>query len=164
MKEEIRKYITNYFEGCSTLEEEKALRAYFTSNDVDEELLEYQPLFSLYQQEQEVKMPADMEIILSGGKPYRPHHYRFRNWKMYAAGIAASFVLIISLYFIFNPPTHELLCENYVVVNGETICDIDIVNQYTDDVMNKIDELLNESDKILEEQGKMMKEFNISDL
>lgn len=163
MKEEIKKQIAHYFEGTTSLEEEKQLRDYFSSGEVDEELMKYQPLFTLYQQEQEVKMPKEATITLSNGKPYRPHQSLGKTWRRYAATVAACAVIAVSLYFLFSPVTNELLCENYVIVDGKKICDMDVVNYYTDDVLNKIDELVNESDRILEEQEQLLKDFNITE-
>ncbi len=41
----IKKLLDNYFEGRTTLEEEKLLEDYFNQPDVSEELKSYQPLF-----------------------------------------------------------------------------------------------------------------------
>lgn len=41
----IKKLLDNYFEGRTTLEEEKILEDYFNQPDVSEELKSYQPLF-----------------------------------------------------------------------------------------------------------------------
>ncbi|CEN50392.1 hypothetical protein [Capnocytophaga canimorsus] len=48
--EEIRIKLEKYFEGTSSLEEEKELKAYFTSAGVASELEQYRPLFTYMEQ------------------------------------------------------------------------------------------------------------------
>ncbi|MFJ1366323.1 hypothetical protein ACILDU_07745 [Capnocytophaga canimorsus] len=48
--EEIRIKLEKYFEGTSSLEEEKELKAYFTSAAVSPELEQYRPLFTYMEQ------------------------------------------------------------------------------------------------------------------
>ncbi len=42
----IKEILDRYFEGNSSLEEEQVLKAYFSSADIDEEFIPFQPLFS----------------------------------------------------------------------------------------------------------------------
>lgn len=61
----LKQLIAAYFEGATTLEEEKQLRAYFCQDHVAPELLPYQPLFAGFAaaneecSQREFKLPQD---------------------------------------------------------------------------------------------------------
>ena len=50
-KQTIKMMLDKYFEGTSTLQEEKALRAYFTSGQFDPEFAEIAPMFEYFADE-----------------------------------------------------------------------------------------------------------------
>lgn len=53
----IEVYLKKYFEGESTIAEERALQAYFSSKNVAQHLKQYVPLFEYYVQQKEIQMP-----------------------------------------------------------------------------------------------------------
>ncbi|MDO5105288.1 hypothetical protein [Capnocytophaga sp.] len=58
MTERIKILINNYFEGQTSLEEEKELQAYFNSKNVDVSLQDYKPLFAYLQEASNERKPA----------------------------------------------------------------------------------------------------------
>lgn len=53
-------YLKKYFEGESTIAEERALQAYFSSKNVAQHLKQYVPLFEYYEQQKEIQMPMNV--------------------------------------------------------------------------------------------------------
>jgi hypothetical protein len=58
--DKIKILLEKYFEGNTTLAEEKELKTYFSSATVATELLQYQPLFAYFSQEKEQEFPLKM--------------------------------------------------------------------------------------------------------
>lgn len=82
----IEALLEKFWEGDTTLEEERMLKAYFASGQVDDSLKQYAPFFQVLRQEQAVELqrpPVVTEI--------RPVTY---NWKPWLA--AASVALLLS--------------------------------------------------------------------
>lgn len=81
--------LKKYMEGETTLEEEKELCAYFTSENVAPQFKEYQVLFGFFKKERERNYEP-------------PHKTQYKNkaypWFAIAAGIA-----VIIGVFLFNP-------------------------------------------------------------
>ena len=92
----IEKLLEAYFEGNTTLAEEKTLRNYFTSDSVAPQLQEYQPLFEGFNiAQQEV---SHRELIVPNNNVVNP--------KVWWYGIAASAVIaIIVANFMFTGPS-----------------------------------------------------------
>ena len=92
----IEKLLEAYFEGNTTLAEEKVLRSYFTSDSVAPQLQEYQPLFEGFKiAQQEV---SNRELRVPNNNVTSP--------KVWWYGIAASAVIaIIVANFMFSGPS-----------------------------------------------------------
>lgn len=105
---EIEKSLEKYYEGNSSLSEEKILREFFSREDVPDYLKIHQPLFqwATKEQYQEVNAPefdqqlthrllkeSDNREILIARHPHRFHYF---------AGIAASILLLIGLFFTYR--------------------------------------------------------------
>src|SRR5690606_9186154 len=85
----IKNLISNYFDGTTSIKEEKELKAYFSSNNVAPELEKYRGLFSYFSKEQQEENTREIVI-----KPKT----RFNFW------IAASCVVFIGLGIVFFQP------------------------------------------------------------
>ncbi len=83
---DIQALLDRYWEGETTLEEERALKAYFNAGQVDERLRTVAPLFQVLQQEQLVQFTQPSKVV-----PLKPAIY---SWKSMAA--AASVALLLS--------------------------------------------------------------------
>ncbi|MDY8138897.1 hypothetical protein [Aquimarina sp. 2201CG5-10] len=90
----IEKLLEKYFEGETTISEEKELKVYFTRETVPSHLERYKDLFQYFSQESTVTATTDLNIP-TGGTPWF-------KW----VGVAASIVLIAGL-FLFNTPTDK---------------------------------------------------------
>ena len=90
----IEKLLEKYFEGETTISEEKELKTYFLSNEVVQHLKQYQSLFGYFTHEKEVKFVP--KIVL---KPTKKRHYLI--------SIAASVVVFLGIgtYIYFNEST-----------------------------------------------------------
>ena len=87
----IEKLIENYFEGKTSIAEEKELKAYFASSNVAQSLEQYKPLFGYVVQAKKEKFTA--AIPLNSKKPNRV------VW----LSIAASVVVLVGVgLFTFN--------------------------------------------------------------
>lgn len=84
MNFDIKYLIDRYLEGKTSLEEERRLREYFSSEEVDAAWKQYAILFSSFQEFQKEKFPKSKFIKLSPKRNF--------NWKI---GIAATFLPLI---------------------------------------------------------------------
>jgi hypothetical protein len=82
------KIIEKYFNGESTVAEEKELSEYFASSDVADHLAQYKPLFANYAEEKEELFAHSIKRLKSKSK---------RNWLPIAASIMV--LLGASVYF-----------------------------------------------------------------
>lgn len=85
----IEQWLEAYFEGESTLEQEKKLRAYFTSNAVAPHLEKYIALFSAFAKAKQERYTG--EINLPKKKPFSA-----------ILSIAASILVLVGLFLFFN--------------------------------------------------------------
>ena len=94
----VEQLLEKYFQGATTIAEEKQLKAYFSSNDVAPHLAKYQTLFSYF----EIQKGTQFEQKL----PLQPRKQSTVKW----IGIAASFVVLFGLatfYFYPSEPKYE---------------------------------------------------------
>ena len=92
--QKIEQLVDKYFEGNTTIEEEKVLKNYFSSNEVADSLKQYQPLFSYLQIAKNETAPTKFDV-----KP----RIQFKKW----ISIAAVFVFIAVLTTVLNLKTNE---------------------------------------------------------
>jgi hypothetical protein len=103
---EIEVLLEKFYEGNSSLQEEKILRDFFRKQDVPAHLKPHQPLFAFYGAEQQrtISDPGfDQKLkflILeeSGEAPVVQMHPNRRRL-VFATSIAASFLLVVGLFF-----------------------------------------------------------------
>lgn len=98
---EIKILLDKYYEGETTLDEERILRSYFTSGNVDAELADHISLFAYQAREANVVASAVSEQELTEALAERNviPFYQKRNFWVYFSGIAASLLFIGSLIF-----------------------------------------------------------------
>ena len=87
----INNLLQKYFDGNTSLEEEKILRGYFSSDNVDPQLAQYTPLFAFISKEKAVKISATLtdkiEAIAPKTQP-KMTLLKGGNWWKIAAAIA----------------------------------------------------------------------------
>ena len=94
----VEQLLEKYFQGETTIAEEKQLKAYFSSNDVVPHLAKYQSLFGYFETQKETQFKQKL--------PLQPRKQRSVKW----IGIAASFVVLFGLatfYFYPSVPNNE---------------------------------------------------------
>ena len=89
----VEQLLENYFEGTTTIAEEKQLKAYFSSNDVAPHLAKYQTLFGYFEAQKGTQFEQKL--------PLQPRKQSTVKW----IGIAASFVVLFGLATFFLYPT-----------------------------------------------------------
>ncbi|MDP2160552.1 MAG: hypothetical protein Q8K02_08735 [Flavobacterium sp.] len=92
--QKIELLVEKYFEGNTTIEEEKVLKNYFSSSEVNDSLKQYQPLFNYLQVAKNETVTTKSDV-----KP----KIQFKKW----ISIAAVFVFIAVLTTVLNLKTNE---------------------------------------------------------
>ena len=96
----VEQLLEKYFQGETTIAEEKQLKAYFSSNDVASHLAKYQALFGYFETQKGTQFEQKL--------PLQPRKQNTVKW----IGIAASFVVLFGLatfYFYPSEPKYEYL-------------------------------------------------------
>ena len=94
----VEQLLEKYFQGATTIAEEKQLKAYFSSNDVAPHLAKYQSLFGYFETQKGTQFEQKL--------PLQPRKQFSVKWIV----IAASFVVLFGLatfYFYPSEPKHE---------------------------------------------------------
>lgn len=102
----IEALLEKYWEGDTTLEEERLLKTYFASNEVAENLRQYAPLFQVFREEQAVQFSRQ-----TAAADIKPVQY---NWKPWA--VAASLALLLSAgwwWSVQPDPKNEYAAETF---------------------------------------------------
>ena len=87
---QIEMLLGKYFEGETTLQEEKELKAYFSSSEVAPQLESYTPMFANFQKQKEVQFTKAL--------PLQPRKQNHVKW----IGVAASLVALFGTLLYFN--------------------------------------------------------------
>lgn len=82
--------LEKYFEGETTIQEERELKAYFSSSEVASHLESYKPMFTNFQKQKEVQFTKVL--------PLQPRKQNNVKW----IGVAASLVALFSTLLYFN--------------------------------------------------------------
>ncbi len=113
---EINKIIDRYFEGETSLQEEKRLRTYFNSEKVAPELEPYKAMFGFYENESKKSTSVEMPVEKTVSKK---HAYKWTA----IAGI----LIILAGYGIFK--------TNTTGIKQEKITNHDMAVQQTQDLL-----------------------------
>lgn len=102
--------IEKYFEGETSIAEEKELKAYFSSSDVAQHLEQYKPVFGYFSQAKQEQFTASIPLK-SGRKQKR------LAW----LSVAASVVVMFGIGFFAYQNTSEPTKENLGVIDDPEI-------------------------------------------
>ena len=102
--------IEKYFEGETSIAEEKELKAYFSSSDVAQHLEQYKPIFGYFSQAKQEQFTASIPLK-SGRKQKR------LAW----LSVAASVVVMLGIGFFAYQNTSEPTQENLGVIDDPEI-------------------------------------------
>ncbi len=102
--EKVRKMLERFYQGETTLEEEKALQDYFSSTTVPEELLPDRELFETFgSADESIAVPRDLnKKILDTIDRVERKEVRTRRISIYSlSGLAAGLLALIAVYVFF---------------------------------------------------------------
>lgn len=118
----IEKLLEKYFEGVTTISEEKELKVYFTRENVPTHLERYKNLFQYFSQESAITATKDLKL-------------NTRRKTRYAwVGVAASVALIAGVFLLKN---------NQIVEPKDTFDDPKIALQETKKILNMVSQYMN---------------------
>jgi hypothetical protein len=122
--------LNRYFEGETTSEEEKQLRAYFASGKAPQRLARYQPMFAYF--DEEIRKEQEQEQIKTP--------LNRRKLIYWISGIAAGVLLLIGIRQAFLPalPDPCLCSGNYVIINGRCYTDMDKVRSLALEALQEV--------------------------
>jgi|1048.fasta_scaffold16816_3 hypothetical protein len=99
---QITELLDRYWEGATSLEEERQLKAYFRGKEVDERLRHYQPLFTALVASKNIQAPPH----LGASSPLHPS--AGSNGSFRRLLLAASLTgLVVSAWWWFQPAPHQ---------------------------------------------------------
>lgn len=102
--EKVRKILERFYQGETTLEEERWLQDYLSSTSVPEELLADQELFmAIGQKEDSIPVPGDLnEKILNSLDREEKRSQKTRRISLYSlSGLAAGLLALVAVYVFF---------------------------------------------------------------
>ncbi|MBC9794819.1 hypothetical protein [Sinomicrobium weinanense] len=124
----IEKWIEKYFEGTTTVEEEKALRTYFSQDEVASHLRAYQPMFRYFTVAREEKSTKELRMRTGRKKNYA--------W----LSVAATVAIALGIWFSTRPSVEE---KEALVAYQETVQALYMIGENLNKGTDKI-EYLNE--------------------
>lgn len=101
--------IEKYFEGETSIAEEKELKAYFSSSDVAQHLEQYKPVFGYFSQAKQEQFTATI--------PLKSKRRKIVAW----LSVAASVVVMLGIGFFAYQNTSEPTQENLDVIDDPEI-------------------------------------------
>ena len=105
-EQKVQELLQRYFDGVTSIDEERTLQHYFAESDMPDSLKIYRPMFAFFDEERTIQPPAQKPAIRSFRLP------------AIITGIAASIAILIMI----SLPKTEV--DNYVYyVNGQRIYD-----------------------------------------
>ncbi|MEN8227636.1 MAG: hypothetical protein ABFS38_05735 [Bacteroidota bacterium] len=114
--EEIRRILEKFYQGNTTLAEEKILRAYFSSNTVHEEFIPDKELFQSFGSEGDpIVVPDDLnQKIIASIDQLERKETKTRRISLYSlSGLAAGLLVMIAVYlFYIRTDRPSLLASN----------------------------------------------------
>ena len=128
----IEKLLDKYFEGETTISEEKELKVYFTGETVPSHLEKYKDLFGYFSNQSEVV--ATRETTLPKQTTMIRYLYPF-------IGVAASIAVVIGIFMSIPDPDTTQVADTYE--------DPEVALQKTKEVLNLVAQYMNEGKKDL---------------
>ncbi|MDR0748547.1 MAG: hypothetical protein LBF62_03110 [Tannerellaceae bacterium] len=121
----IDELLDKYFEGETSGEEERQLRAFFASGEAPQRLAIYKPLFACL--DEEIRKTRHAQGKREKRQKDRP---AARRVILYVMSAAACLALLPGIRQLFFPPSPCLCSANYVVINGRCYTDIQKVKEF----------------------------------
>ena len=143
---EIKKLLEKYFNGNSSLSEEKILREYFLQNGNIPAEFEYaRQIFLHFKNESEIKL----------NKPARNKTLEINTrWIIRISAIAACIIIIVGLWLIIRKPTAPTV---YAYINGVPVTDKNIALSEAEKAFSVVSDNLRTGTKDLHQLSKYNK-------
>jgi hypothetical protein len=116
--------LQKYFDGATTLEEEKAIKAAFASGQISEQHRRYLPLFQSFLREQTEQMPVKESV----GK--RSGTLKFYSLRVLSLSAAACAVVLLTLKLSATP-------DDYMMVHGKRMNDPQMAREFSNAKLEK---------------------------
>ena len=101
---QINTLLEKYWEGETSLAEEKQLKSYFRQSNIADEHRELMPLFGWIEVEEEKLLSDKFDQDLLA-KLDKPQPAKRRSWVFYLSRVAAVGALLFSIWFLYNDST-----------------------------------------------------------
>ncbi len=96
----VQTLLNKYFAGETSLQEEKALKAYFNSDAVDVSLKSYQPLFQFFKKEKEIE--SSKSFVAPNLKEVMPSRLQLLRGHLFWRAAAATLVIGVGSFFMLK--------------------------------------------------------------
>lgn len=110
-KKHIDQLLDKYWEGQTSLEDEKTLQQYFSGDDIASQHLAYQSLFQFFKKEKGHTYSRDIELNLSREKEAVIRSVRPFNWRAIAAAFAFLLFASYGVWQISQPTEAERIAQ-----------------------------------------------------
>ena len=129
--------LNKYFEGETTLEEERMLRAYFNQDNLPEHLKEFAPMFN-YIEDERVALEVLKEISdASPALTVTKKRKAILSKSLYISAVAAA--CIIAVFFLFSPgKSNSNGSESYAWINGKRITDKEEIKMFAEKSLENV--------------------------
>jgi hypothetical protein len=121
----IEEILERYYEGETSLSEENTLREFFQGDDIPEHLRDHQPLFRYLNRESELtlELPAEQSEGLIAGISFESDTEQsvslFRKRMFYLSGIAAGFLILITLLSVLIRPVSNEQAQGQLFTSSQ---------------------------------------------
>jgi len=124
MMNRIDELLEKYYAGNSSLLEEKELKTYFNSGNINAKYEKYSPIFRAIENEKSVSSPQK--------EAYTIKRIPFRRRALYAvSGVAAACLLVLSVVRFQGSQ------DDYMILNGKRINDSEKAREYANGKLEK---------------------------
>ena len=148
---DIKQMLEQYFEGVSSDADEQNLRDYFSSNNIDEELKIYQPIFAYIAREQQKTKQTPPRI---------KHSTRRYRLIIYSAAAILGFVIVLMSGLFSKQPAFNAECTGtFVMIDGICYSDLSLVKEHA---LKALDQITLSNDDIYRVLG-FLDEFDLNE-
>lgn len=138
MNIDIEKILGKYYEGTSSLEEEKTLRDFFAAEHVDEYFLFEKQMFELFNQEKQEKDTSSTKQFLQSIHPAKQNRFAPKKLLYFTSGIAVCLIFMIGIIFYQNDQKNSA----YVVMNGIRINNKELAMELVNENLSKVSAIM----------------------
>ncbi len=139
-KNHIEILLEKYFEGMTSIEEEKMLRDYFQQGNIPESLEIYRPMFAFFNQEiskesSVISVIGKSETVIQQTAKKQKKNLIIIRWV--TTGIAACFLIFAGITLL-NKQEEKLFAHSRIYINGEKYTDIETIRSGTINTLNDL--------------------------